>query len=81
GLYSKMHHAAIDGGAGAALTNMIYDVSPIPRKVEPPRPGAKPAQEPRDIGPNLLDSYQQLFSQPLDASQTAKNLQLPRTGK
>ena len=81
GLYSKMHHAAIDGGAGAALTNMIYDVSPIPRKVEPPRPGAKPAQEPRDIAANLLDSYQQLFSQPLDASQTAKNLQLPRTGK
>ncbi|MEZ0042496.1 WS/DGAT/MGAT family acyltransferase [Bradyrhizobium sp. USDA 327] len=46
GLYSKMHHAAIDGGAGAALTNMIYDISPIPRKVEPPTPGAKPAQEP-----------------------------------
>ncbi|MHC2738605.1 diacylglycerol O-acyltransferase [Bradyrhizobium liaoningense] len=81
GLYSKMHHAAIDGGAGAALTNMIYDISPIPRKVEPPTPGAKPAQEPRDIAANLLDSYQQLFSQPLDASQAAKSLQLPRTGK
>ena len=26
GLYSKMHHACIDGGAGAALTSMIYDV-------------------------------------------------------
>src|SRR6185295_11492312 len=25
GLYSKMHHAAIDGGAGAALTAIIYD--------------------------------------------------------
>jgi WS/DGAT/MGAT family acyltransferase len=32
GLYSKMHHACIDGGAGAALTNMIYDVTPVPRK-------------------------------------------------
>ncbi len=31
GLYSKMHHACIDGGAGAALTNMIYDVTPMPR--------------------------------------------------
>ena len=31
GLYSKMHHACIDGGAGAALTNMIYDVTPVPR--------------------------------------------------
>ena len=36
GLYSKMHHACIDGGAGAALTSMIYDVTPVPRKVEPP---------------------------------------------
>nr|WP_249162751.1 wax ester/triacylglycerol synthase family O-acyltransferase [Bradyrhizobium diazoefficiens] len=81
GLYSKMHHAAIDGGAGAALTKMIYDISPIPRKVDPPAAGAKPGQEPRDIAANLLDSYQQLFSQPLDASAAAKNLQLPRTGK
>ena len=32
GLYSKMHHACIDGGAGAALTNMIYDVTPVPRR-------------------------------------------------
>ena len=36
GLYSKMHHACIDGGAGAALTNMIYDMTPVPREVEPP---------------------------------------------
>lgn len=81
GLYSKMHHAAIDGGAGAALTNMIYDISPVPRKVEPPTGESKPGQEPRDIAANLLDSYQQLFTQPLDASAAAKNLQLPRTGK
>jgi WS/DGAT/MGAT family acyltransferase len=81
GLYSKMHHAAIDGGAGAALTNMIYDISPIPRKVEPPTGGSKPGQEPRDIAANLLDSYTQLFNQPLDAGKAAQNLQLPRTGK
>ena len=38
GLYSKMHHACIDGGAGAALTSMIYDVTPVPRDVgKPPR--------------------------------------------
>ena len=36
GLYSKMHHACIDGGAGAALTNMIYDLTPVPRTIEPP---------------------------------------------
>jgi diacylglycerol O-acyltransferase / wax synthase len=79
GLYSKMHHACIDGGAGAALTNMIYDISPIPRKVEPPTAKAKVEQGPRDIAANLLDSYQQLWTQPLDAA--AKSIELPRSGK
>ena len=80
GLYSKMHHAAIDGGAGAALTSMIYDVSPVPRQVEPPT-ARKVTQEPRDIAANLIDSYQQLWAQPFDASAAPKSLELPRTGK
>src|SRR5712675_1686167 len=46
GLYSKMHHACIDGGAGAALTSMIYDVTPVPRAIEPPV-ARKVAPEPR----------------------------------
>ena len=81
GLYSKMHHACIDGGAGAALTNMIYDVTPIPRKVDPPAARVKVGQEPRDIAANLLDSYQQLWRQPFDASTAAKVIELPRSGK
>src|SRR6267378_4387197 len=81
GLYSKMHHACIDGGAGAALTSMIYDVTPVPRKVEPPAAKAKVAQEPRDIAANLIDSYQQLWRQPFDASSSAKGIDLPRSGK
>jgi WS/DGAT/MGAT family acyltransferase len=80
GLYSKMHHACIDGGAGAALTNMIYDVTPVPREVEPPT-ARKVAQEPRDIAANLIDSYQQLWRQPFDSSAAPKNLELPRSGK
>jgi diacylglycerol O-acyltransferase / wax synthase len=81
GLYSKMHHACIDGGAGAALTNMIYDVTPIPRQVEPPTAKARVGQEPRDIAANLLDSYQQLWSQPLGNADVAKSIELPRSGK
>ena len=81
GLYSKMHHACIDGGAGAALTNMIYDVTPVPRTIEPPAAPAKVGQEPRDIAANLLDSYQQLWRQPFDASTAAKGIDLPRSGK
>ncbi|MGH6641135.1 MAG: WS/DGAT/MGAT family O-acyltransferase [Bradyrhizobium sp.] len=80
GLYSKMHHACIDGGAGAALTNMIYDLTPVPRQVEPPT-ARKVAQEPRDIAANLIDSYQQLWRQPFDSSAAPKSLELPRSGK
>ena len=80
GLYSKMHHAAIDGGAGAALTSMIYDVTPVPRQIDPPT-ARKVAPEPRDIAANLIDSYRQLWTQPSDASAAPKSLELPRTGK
>ena len=80
GLYSKIHHACIDGGAGAALTNMIYDITPVPREV--PKPAARRvAQEPRDIAANLIDSYQQLWRQPFDGTQTPKSIDLPRSGK
>jgi len=81
GLYSKMHHACIDGGAGAALTDMIYDVTPVPRVVEPPIPQAKGGPEPRDIAANLIDSYQALWRQPFDASSSPKTIDLPRSGK
>ena len=80
GLYSKMHHACIDGGAGAALTNMIYDLTPVPRQVEPPT-ARKVAPEPRDIAANLIESYQQLWRQPFDSSAAPKSLELPRSGK
>jgi diacylglycerol O-acyltransferase / wax synthase len=56
-------------------------VTPVPRKVEPPAAKAKVAQEPRDIAANFIDSYQQLWRQPFDASTSAKGIELPRTGK
>jgi WS/DGAT/MGAT family acyltransferase len=80
GLYSKMHHACIDGGAGAALTSMIYDVTPVPRVVEKPTVRTR-AQEPRDIAANLMDSYQQLWRQPFGGGDMPKSIDLPRSGK
>src|SRR5258708_20063822 len=77
GLYSKMHHACIDGGAGAALTNMIYDVTPVPREIEAPLPRAKSGNEPRDIAPNLIDSYHALSRHPFDGSPTPKTIAPP----
>jgi WS/DGAT/MGAT family acyltransferase len=81
GLYSKMHHACIDGGAGAALTNMIYDVSPVPREVPPPAATRKGGPEPREIAAEFIDSYQQLWRQPFDSANVAKGINLPRSGK
>src|SRR5258708_10201091 len=81
GLYSKMHHACIDGGAGPAATNMIYNLTPIPLTLYPPTERTKVGQEPRDIAANLVDSYQQLWTKPFDAATAAKGIDLPRSGK
>lgn len=31
-LYSKMHHAAIDGQAGVAVAKALFDISETPRR-------------------------------------------------
>jgi WS/DGAT/MGAT family acyltransferase len=36
-IYSKVHHAAVDGQAGVALVKALYDISPEPRPVKPRR--------------------------------------------
>ncbi|WP_178133534.1 WS/DGAT/MGAT family O-acyltransferase [Vineibacter terrae] len=51
-LYSKVHHAAVDGGAGMVITNTMYDLTPQPRQVEPPAAASSPpaAAIPNPIG-------------------------------
>ena len=39
GVYSKVHHAALDGKAGTALTQAIMDLQPTPRKMQGPIQG------------------------------------------
>ena len=39
-IYSKMHHALIDGGAGAALTEILYEASPHPQTHDAPPPAS-----------------------------------------
>jgi diacylglycerol O-acyltransferase / wax synthase len=42
GLYTQLHHAAVDGQAAVALASAILDVGPVPRDVKvEPRPGKK----------------------------------------
>ena len=52
-LYSKVHHAAVDGGAGMAINKALYDVSPTPREVEPPPQSA--ASKPAPSSPTAVD--------------------------
>jgi WS/DGAT/MGAT family acyltransferase len=40
-LYSKVHHAGIDGQAGVAVAKAIFDLEPTGRTVKPPRPRAR----------------------------------------
>lgn len=40
-LYSKVHHAGIDGQAGVAVAQAIFDVTATGRVIKPPRPRAR----------------------------------------
>jgi WS/DGAT/MGAT family acyltransferase len=44
-VYSKVHHAALDGQGGAILTHAIMDIHATPRKVPPPHKVSKGAEE------------------------------------
>jgi WS/DGAT/MGAT family acyltransferase len=37
GFYAKVHHAAVDGQAGVAMGASVFDLTPEPRAVKPPR--------------------------------------------
>ena len=71
-IYTKIHHAAVDGGAGMALTNMMYDTSPAGRQIEPaPAQSAKPEGQPDPLA--LLGSaYRNMLSQQLSALQGSR---------
>ncbi len=45
-LYSKVHHAAVDGGAGMVIMQAVMDFFPEPRVVPPPPPKAKAKARP-----------------------------------
>ena len=81
GLYSKMHHACIDGGAGAALTNMIYDVTPVPRD---DRPADGAAESRAGAARHRRQSSRFLSAAVAPAFRcfaAAKGIELPRSGK
>ncbi len=46
GIYSKVHHAALDGKAGTVLSNAIMDISATPREVRAPDQQRKGGKQP-----------------------------------
>lgn len=89
-VYSKMHHAAIDGGAGMAIAAALFDMSPVPRKVKPPepkKPTRKPTIEERAIL-GINDAVQNVLRQQLKAMEaiprmlgTVTDMLLPKKGE
>ncbi|MCV3240806.1 WS/DGAT/MGAT family O-acyltransferase [Mesorhizobium sp. ZC-5] len=70
-IYSKVHHAAVDGGAGMAIAAALYDMSPVPRTVKPPEPkkkARKPSIEERAIL-GINDAVQNVIRQQLNVMQ------------
>ena len=51
-VFLKVHHAAIDGASGAALTEVIHDESPAPARL--PLPDEPWAGEPAPTAPELM---------------------------
>ena len=79
-LYSKVHHAAIDGGAGMAINKALYDVSATPRDVPPPLPksasaGSAPSS-PTAVDPvkGISDIMGNMMRQQLRMWQTASEI-------
>jgi WS/DGAT/MGAT family acyltransferase len=60
-VYAKLHHAAVDGGAGMVIMETIFSSSPEPGHVSPPPPKKK------ETPPNLFElistSYASFFRQ------------------
>lgn len=85
GLYAKIHHALIDGGAGVALSQIVYDLSPNPAPRE--KAGfssaaqAEPKSRKRDVAASVMDTYVNLWARPFNKDAAASPISIKRTGR
>ena len=76
-----MHHACIDGGAGAAMAQLLYDATATPREIAKPaaRKAAEKTDE-RDFISSLVASSLQFWNLG-DPGSVLPRIETPRTGK
>ena len=79
GLYVKIHHALIDGGAGVALTQIIYDTVPNPEPRPKAKAGAKAKPTVREAAATAAETYVRLWRSPFAGG--TSQVKLPRTGR
>jgi diacylglycerol O-acyltransferase / wax synthase len=84
GLYAKLHHALIDGGAGVALSQIVYDMSASPKprkKSEKSDPKNDMAPTPkRAVAASIVDTYATLWARPFIKEAAANPISIKRTG-
>jgi diacylglycerol O-acyltransferase / wax synthase len=84
GLYAKLHHALIDGGAGVALSQIVYDLSPNPKprkKLGASDPSNEaPKARKRDVAASVMDTYASLWVRPFIKEAAANPISIKRTG-
>ena len=84
GIYAKLHHCLIDGGAGVALSQIVYDLSanPKPRKkTDAASPEVDPPQgRKRDVAASIMDTYATLWVRPFNKEVAANPISIKRTG-
>ena len=83
-LYTKVHHAGIDGQAGVALATAIMDVTPEPRKVRAPREQRRKHQYQLGMAElasaaisNALQQYVKLIKTLPDMARALQSVALP----
>jgi diacylglycerol O-acyltransferase len=80
-IYSKVHHACIDGGAGAAMAQILYDTTPTPRQTARPavsKAAVKTAEQ--DFASSLVAASLQFWNF-ADMRNGFPKIETPRTGK
>jgi diacylglycerol O-acyltransferase len=82
-IYMKMHHALVDGGAGVALAQILYDGSSLPTGPPQQREPIAVAQQPvaSDSKETVDAALAKLSRAPFLAAKDLRNFTLPRTGR